>query len=205
MAMSGGIDSTVGAMLLQEQGYELVGVTYRVYEQIAQGLPGKEKWVLQCQQLFLKPRTWPAIRFEHHILDIRKEFDTLVIRNFIDEYLHGRTPNPCVLCNSTIKWGKLMDMADSLGCDYIATGHYARIGQENGRYFLRKGIDESKDQTYFLWSLTQENLARTIFPLGELTNPRCVGLPWNGDTNNSPEKAKARRSVLFRTTITAPF
>ncbi|MCR9011680.1 tRNA 2-thiouridine(34) synthase MnmA [Gabonibacter chumensis] len=171
MAMSGGIDSTVGAMLLQEQGYELVGVTYRVYDQIAQGCLEKEKGCCSVNALFEAKNMARQLGFEHHILDIRKEFDALVIRNFIDEYLHGRTPNPCVLCNSTIKWGKLMDMADSLGCDYIATGHYARIGQENGRYFLRKGIDESKDQTYFLWSLTQENLARTIFPLGELTKP----------------------------------
>ena len=112
--------------------------------------------------------------FEHHILDIRKDFNDLVIRNFIDEYLQGHTPNPCVLCNSTIKWGKLIAMADELGCDYIATGHYARIGQQDGRYFLRKGVDETKDQTYFLWTLTQENLARTIFPLGKFALSRIM-------------------------------
>lgn len=169
MAMSGGIDSTVAAMLLQEQGYELIGVTYRVYDQIAQACLEKEKGCCSVNAIFEAKHMAQELGFEHHILDIRQYFKELVIRNFIDEYLQGHTPNPCVLCNSVIKWGKLVDMADELGCDYIATGHYARIGHAEGRYFLRKGKDESKDQTYFLWRLTQENLARTIFPLGDLT------------------------------------
>ena len=171
MAMSGGIDSTVAAMLLQDQGYELVGVTYRVYDQISQACMEKEKGCCSVNAIFEAKHMAQQMGFEHHILDIRKDFNDLVIRNFIDEYLQGHTPNPCVLCNSTIKWGKLIAMADELDCDYIATGHYARIGQQDGRYFLRKGVDETKDQTYFLWTLTQENLARTIFPLGELTKP----------------------------------
>lgn len=169
MAMSGGIDSTVAAMLLLDQGYELVGVTYRVYDQISQACMEKEKGCCSVNAIFEAKHMAQQMGFEHHILDIRKDFQELVIQNFISEYLQGHTPNPCVLCNSTIKWGKLITMADELKCDYIATGHYARIGQENGRYFLRKGVDETKDQTYFLWTLTQENLARTIFPLGELT------------------------------------
>ena len=171
MAMSGGIDSTVAAMLLQDQGYELVGVTYRVYDQISQACMEKAKGCCSVNAIFEAQHMALQMGFEHHILDIRKDFNDLVIRNFIDEYLQGHTPNPCVLCNSTIKWGKLIAMADELGCDYIATGHYARIGQQDGRYFLRKGVDETKDQTYFLWTLTQENLARTIFPLGKLTKP----------------------------------
>lgn len=167
--MSGGIDSTVSAMLLQEEGYELVGVTYRVYDQIAKGCWEKEKGCCSVNAIFEAKHMAQQLGFEHHILDIREDFQKTVIANFIDEYLHGRTPNPCVRCNSTIKWGKLLDFADQLGCDYIATGHYARIEQHDGRYFLRKGADESKDQTYFLWTLTQENLARTLFPLGALT------------------------------------
>lgn len=171
MAMSGGIDSTVAAMLLLEQGYELVGVTYRTFDNISRGCMEKEKGCCSVDSLFEAKRMADELGFEHHILDIRQQFKDTVITDFISEYLKGRTPNPCVICNSTIKWGKLIETADDLGCQYIATGHYARIGQENGRYFLKKGVDGSKDQTYFLWTLTQENLARTIFPLGELTKP----------------------------------
>ena len=167
--MSGGIDSTVAAMLLKEQGYELIGVTYRVYDQIAQACLEKEKGCCSVNAIFEARHMAQELGFEHHILDIRQDFKELVIRDFIDEYLHGHTPNPCVLCNSVIKWGRLIDMADTLGCDHIATGHYARIGRAGGRFFLQKGVDETKDQTYFLWKLTQENLARTLFPLGELT------------------------------------
>ncbi len=169
MAMSGGIDSTVAAMLLQEQGYEPVGVTYRTFDTISRGCLEKEKGCCSVDSLFEAKKMAQELGFEHHILDIRQAFKDSVIHNFIDEYLRGRTPNPCVVCNSAIKWGELLEAADRYGCSHIATGHYARIGQEGGRYFLQKGLDEAKDQTYFLWKLTQENLARTLFPLGSLT------------------------------------
>lgn len=171
MAMSGGIDSTVAAILLREQGYELVGVTFRTFDNISRACLEKEKGCCSVDSLFEAKRMAEEMGFEHRILDIRREFRETVIGNFIDEYLHGRTPNPCVLCNSNIKWGRLIDLADELGCDYLATGHYARIGHRDGRYYLRKGVDALKDQTYFLWTLTQDNLARTLFPLGELTKP----------------------------------
>lgn len=171
MAMSGGIDSTVAAILLLRQNYELVGVTYRTFDNISRGCMEKEKGCCSVDSLFEAKRMAQDLGFEHHILDIRREFKDTVIRNFLDEYLHGRTPNPCVICNSVIKWGKLIETANEYNCHYIATGHYARIGQQNNRYFLQKGLDEAKDQTYFLWMLTQDNLARTLFPLGELTKP----------------------------------
>ncbi|MEI3155834.1 MAG: hypothetical protein V8S95_12625 [Odoribacter sp.] len=154
-------------MLLLEQGYELVGVTYRTFDNISRGCMEKEKGCCSVDSLFEAKRMAQELGFEHHILDIRQEFKKTVIANFIDEYLHGRTPNPCVICNSTIKWGKLIETANELGCDYIATGHYARIGHQNDRWYLRKGADLSKDQTYFLWTLTQ-NLSRTIFPPGNM-------------------------------------
>ncbi|GHV60857.1 tRNA-specific 2-thiouridylase MnmA [Bacteroidia bacterium] len=173
MAMSGGIDSSVSALLLLEQGYELVGVTYRTFDNISHGCMEKEKGCCSVDSLFEAKRMAEQLGFPHHIIDLREEFKQQVISNFIDEYLQGRTPNPCVICNSTIKWGRLIETAAEMGCDYIATGHYARIGQTSGqaggRYFLKKGIDVTKDQTYFLWMLTQENLAKTLFPLGELT------------------------------------
>ncbi len=171
MAMSGGIDSTVAAMLLLEQGYELEGVTFRTFDNISRACMEKEKGCCSVDSLFEAKRMADELGFTHRILDIRREFREAVVGNFIDEYLHGRTPNPCVLCNSDIKWGKLLDLADELGCDYLATGHYARIGRQVGRYYLRKGVDAAKDQTYFLWTLTQDNLARTLFPLGGLTKP----------------------------------
>lgn len=165
MAMSGGIDSSVAAMLLRESGYDLIGVTYRVHDPLPGGGGGcsNTNAITDARQLAHQ------LGIEHHVLDLRQAFGELVIRDFIDEYLRGRTPNPCVLCNAVIKWGKLAELADRLGCDHIATGHYARVAREGNRYFLRKGVDETKDQTYFLWRLSQENLARTLFPLGEYT------------------------------------
>ena len=119
MAMSGGIDSTVAAMLLLEQGYELVGVTYRTFDNISRGCMEKEKGCCSVDSLFEAKRMAQELGFEHHILDIRQEFKDTVITNFIGEYLQGRTPNPCVICNSTIKWGKLIETANEMRCDYI--------------------------------------------------------------------------------------
>jgi tRNA-specific 2-thiouridylase len=102
----------------------------------------------------------------HYIHDIRNDFNDSVVNNFIDEYMNGRTPNPCIMCNTHIKWGALLRIADTLGCEYIATGHYAIIRKENDRYILSSGVDTTKDQSYVLWGLTQEVLARTIFPVG---------------------------------------
>lgn len=192
MAMSGGIDSTVAAMLLLEQGYELVGVTYRTFDNISRGCMEKEKGCCSVDSLFEAKRMAQELGFEHHILDIRQTFKDHVITNFIDEYLHGRTPNPCVICNSTIKWGKLIETADEMGCQYIATGHYARIGEKDGRYFLRKGADLSKDQTYFLWTLNQENLSRTIFPLGELTKPQVRQIAFDHGYEKLSQKGESQ-------------
>jgi tRNA-specific 2-thiouridylase len=105
--------------------------------------------------------------FPHYILDIREEFGNFVVDNFVDEYLAGRTPNPCVLCNTHIKWRALLKRADALGCDFIATGHYGKVYQhENGRFVVSKGVDETKDQSYVLWGLQQDLLSRTLLPLG---------------------------------------
>jgi len=105
--------------------------------------------------------------FPHTILDIRDEFGDYIIDNFVDEYIAGRTPNPCVLCNTHIKWEALLKRADMLGCQYIATGHYAQVRKLDNRYVVSKGLDESKDQSYVLWGVTQECLKRTIFPMGK--------------------------------------
>lgn len=169
MAMSGGIDSTVAAMLLIEQGYELEGVTFRVWDNVSKACMEKETGCCSVDAMFEAKSMATKLGFKHEIFDIRKHFKNTVISNFIGEYLAGRTPNPCVVCNSSIKWGEIIKKADELDCEYIATGHYAQIVEENKRFFIRKGIDTTKDQSYFLWNLTQENLKRTLFPLGHLT------------------------------------
>ena len=169
IAMSGGIDSSVAAMLLLEQGYELVGVTFRTFDSIRESCLAKEKGCCSVESMMEAKHLAEQLGFEHHILDYRDIFRRHVIQNFTDEYMHGRTPNPCVLCNSHIKWGELLRAADAFGCEKIATGRYARIAERDGHYYLRRAADQKKDQTYFLWMLTEENLRRTVFPLGDLT------------------------------------
>ena len=171
MAMSGGIDSTVAAMLLLEQGYELVGVTFRTFDSIKESCLAREKGCCSVESIMEAKHMAKTLGFEHHILDFRDTFREHVIANFISEYSRGRTPNPCVLCNSHIKWGEMVKAADEYGCDLIATGHYAQIGEHRGHWYLRNAADTRKDQTYFLWMLTEENLRRTVFPLGGLTKP----------------------------------
>lgn len=165
IGMSGGIDSTVAAILLLEQGYELVGATFRTFDTIDSNDKSccSEDSITEAQKLA------QILGIEHHILDFRDTFRQHVVGNFVSEYAAGRTPNPCVMCNSHIKWGKLLEAADALGCDFVATGHYAQIVEHRGHLYLKTAVDSYKDQTYFLWMLTEENLQRTIFPLGELT------------------------------------
>ena len=171
IGMSGGIDSTVAAILLLEQGYELVGATFRTFDPtpIANTQSPISNNHASEQSILDAQRMAATLGFEHHILDFRDTFREHVIGNFVSEYACGRTPNPCVMCNSHIKWGKLMQAAEQYGCDYIATGHYAQIAEHRGHMYLKTAVDTHKDQTYFLWMLTEENLRRTIFPLGGLT------------------------------------
>lgn len=169
LGMSGGIDSTVSAMLLLKQGYEVVGVTFRSFDSIKESCLAREKGCCSIESIMEAKHNAERMGFEHHIVDFRETFRQCVIQNFIDEYMAGRTPNPCVLCNSHIKWGELVRVADELGCDYIATGHYARIRERDGHLYLATAADTRKDQTYFLWMLTEDQLRRTIFPLGDFT------------------------------------
>lgn len=172
LAMSGGLDSSVSAMLLKQQNFSVTGMTFRSYDSISKACMEKENGCCSVDAIFEAKKLADDLGFPHHILDTRQLFENTVINDFISQYMGGFTPNPCVLCNKIIKWGKMMEECDKLHCDYLATGHYAQIGFENGRYFLKKGVDKSKDQTYFLWTLTQDNLRRTIFPLGSLTKPQ---------------------------------
>lgn len=171
VAMSGGIDSSVAAMLLHEQGYEVIGITMKTWDYATSG--GARKTTGCCSLDDINDARALAVEmgFHHIILDIREEFGDAIIDNFVSEYMAGRTPNPCVLCNTHIKWDALLRRADQLGCEFIATGHYAQIRQENGRFVISKGLDTNKDQSYVLWGLSQKSLARTLFPLGGFDKP----------------------------------
>jgi len=167
VAMSGGIDSTVTALMLHHEGYEVVGITMKTWDYATSGASKKETGCCNIDSFNDARAAAVHHGFPHFILDIREEFGDFVIENFVDEYLAGRTPNPCVMCNTHIKWRALLKRADALNCDFIATGHYASIRQyENGRYVISKGIDATKDQSYVLWGLQQDLLCRTILSLG---------------------------------------
>lgn len=164
--MSGGLDSTVAAVMLREEGYEVIGVTMKTWDYQNSG--GSKKETGCCSLDSINDARTIAVKhgIHHMILDIRDEFGDFVIDNFVEEYLAGRTPNPCVLCNTHIKWEALLKRANMLDCEFIATGHYAQVRNENNRFVISKGLDDNKDQSYVLWGLTQQSLAKTQFPLG---------------------------------------
>ena len=170
VAMSGGVDSSVASVMLHEEGYEVIGLTMKTWDYASSGGSSKETGCCSLDSINDARALAVAYGFPHYILDIRNEFGDFVIDNFVDEYLAGRTPNPCVLCNTHIKWEALLKRADKLDCEFIATGHYANIRlQDNNRYVISKGKDENKDQSYVLWGVSQKNLSRTKFPLGSFT------------------------------------
>ena len=167
MAMSGGIDSTMASLILHEAGYEVIGLTMKTWDYESSGGSKKETGCCSLDSINDARQLAVDCGFPHTILDIREEFGDFIIDNFVDEYIAGRTPNPCVLCNTHIKWEALLKRADMLKCKYIATGHYAQVREVNGRFVVSKGLDDTKDQSYVLWGVTQECLKRTIFPMGK--------------------------------------
>lgn len=192
VAMSGGIDSTIAALMLHDEGYEVIGITMKTWDYAESG--GSKKETGCCNVDSFNDARMAAVQhgFPHYILDIRKEFTDFVVNDFIDEYIAGRTPNPCVLCNTHIKWRALLKRADALNCEFIATGHYANVRMhDNGRYVISKGLDHTKDQSYVLWGLDQELLSRTILPLG---NYQKSAIRQMAIDYNYPELAKKSES-----------
>ena len=170
VGMSGGVDSSVAAHLLKEQGYEVIGVTMQIWQDEERTVMEENGGCCGLTAVDDARRVANDLGIPYYVMNFKKEFQEHVIRYFIDEYRNGRTPNPCIACNRYVKWESLLQRSLSIGADYIATGHYARIEKlENGRYTLRRSATLSKDQTYALYNLTQEQLSHTLMPVGEYT------------------------------------
>ncbi|MEO6696334.1 MAG: tRNA 2-thiouridine(34) synthase MnmA [Ignavibacteria bacterium] len=171
MAMSGGVDSSVAAAMLMEQGYNLIGITMKTWGY--DDIPEKDSGCCSLETIYSAKNVAHSLGFNHYTLDFTEKFNDIVIKDFISEYLKGNTPNPCVLCNKSIKWGALLEKAESLGADYIATGHYANVNFDTDlqRYYVSAAADKKKDQSYALWRVSQYALSKTLFPLGKYTKP----------------------------------
>lgn len=170
VGMSGGVDSSVSAYLLKEQGYDVIGVTMQIWQEEDTCTVEENGGCCGLSAVEDARRVAAALDIPYYVMNFREEFKKNVIDYFADSYVNGQTPNPCIACNRYVKWEALLKRSISIGADYIATGHYARVEQlPNGRYALRRSATAAKDQTYALYNLTQEQLKRTLMPVGEYT------------------------------------
>ncbi len=190
VGMSGGVDSSVAAYLLKEQGYDVIGVTMQIWQDEEQAVQEENGGCCGLSAVDDARRVAAALDIPYYVMNFKKEFKEHVIDYFVEEYQNGRTPNPCIACNRYVKWESLLQRSLSIGAEYIATGHYARVVQlENGRYTLRRSATLAKDQTYALYNLTQEQLRRTLMPVGEYTKEevRAIAEKINLRIANKPD------------------
>lgn len=168
VGMSGGVDSSVAAYLLKEAGYDVIGVTMQIWQDEAEEVKSENGGCCGLSAVDDARRVAETIGIPYYVMNFKKEFQCQVIDYFVQEYLHGRTPNPCIACNRYVKWEALLNRSLEIGADYIATGHYARVEKlPNGRYAIRNSVTAAKDQTYALYNLTQRQLAHTLMPIGD--------------------------------------
>ena len=192
VAMSGGVDSSVAAGLLVEQGYDIIGITMNLFSLPKDDcLDGDLKGCCGWGAVEDASRVASKLGISHTVLNLKESFEDLVVSNFLEEYSRGRTPNPCIRCNKFIKFDVLMEKAKKIGASYIATGHHAQIvrNSQTGHFFLKKGKDKGKDQSYFLYTMTQDQLSRTLFPVGSFTKAevRKQAQEWGLPVADRPE------------------
>ena len=180
VGMSGGVDSSVAAYLLKEQGYDVIGVTMQIWQDEEETVQEENGGCCGLSAVEDARRVAAALDIPYYVMNFKKEFQKYVIDYFMDEYLNGRTPNPCIACNRYVKWEALLTRSMEIGADYIATGHYARIDVlPNGRYAIKHSATRMKDQTYALYNLTQDQLKRTLMPVGEYSKEEIRAIAEN--------------------------
>jgi len=185
IGLSGGVDSSVAAALLRDQGYDVVGITLKLYDYDDLGFVHPDGGCCSLDHINDARSVCAKLDIPHYVIDLRESFQERVIDNFIEQYSIGKTPNPCVNCNTYIKWGEMLRTADKLGCDFVATGHYARTDHNSEIPILLKGIDPSRDQSYALWGIPLDALRRTLFPLGDIPKSETREIAHNLDLRNA--------------------